>query len=307
MTLIFGSLDGTLISNIQNILAPILLIVLGLISMDFLIQRKFTHFSIFLAISAVCAALFYMPFFVNNVATGISGAEGVSETESKNGPPAAPAEPVQVIPGQNAPVDVPWGILGFILVVLVVVATLIWASVYVGRKLLSSRNQTSLNVAGWTKLMGEHDSIRKQWASYELDLAKIIDLPLMHDMREPATVALHSALKLAKSLEPESASKMAGLPFNESPYAKAVHNLDIAFTRAQQEAKRVAWSRFTPAERKSLNLAKGLLALAMDTSAATSERQIAYKRVIKELQGLVVIPDAAILELEASRSLALTA
>jgi hypothetical protein len=163
------------------------------------------------------------------------------------------------------------------------------------------------NIAGWEKLITRHRELRMQWASYELDMAKLIDFPMMTDMREPVTLALHKALKKAADLEPSSAKKMSAHPVVNSDFWNAVNDLDGAFHTAEQTAKKVAWSKFTVSERKSLSTAKNMLALALNSGASPAERQAAYKRVFKELQGLIEFPEKARLEIEARHQLALAA
>ena len=38
------------------------------------------------------------------------------------------------------------------------------------------------------QLMATHDGVNKRWLDYELNVAKLIDFPMMTDVREPLTV-----------------------------------------------------------------------------------------------------------------------
>jgi hypothetical protein len=152
-----------------------------------------------------------------------------------------------------------------------------------------------------------HAAVRAQWASYEMDMSKLIDLPVMTDMREPAIIALHKALKTASSLAPKSLDKLAYTPIRDSAFLAAVNDLEIAFNSAEQTAKKIAWSKFTKEERRSLSTAKQMLSLAMDAGASPAERQAAYRRVFKELQGLIEFPEKARLEIESQHQLSLAA
>jgi hypothetical protein len=44
-----------------------------------------------------------------------------------------------------------------------------------------------------TKLLGHHDRIDARWLDYEMDVAKLLDFPMMTDMRQPLTVAFHKS------------------------------------------------------------------------------------------------------------------
>ena len=49
-------------------------------------------------------------------------------------------------------------------------------------------------------LMAAHDAVNHKWLDYELDVGKLIDYPLMSDVREPLTVAFLRAKKEADGL-----------------------------------------------------------------------------------------------------------
>ena len=59
-------------------------------------------------------------------------------------------------------------------------------------------------------------------------------------------------------------------------------------------------------ERKRLDTAKQLLSVAIDQAATPAERQLAYRRVREELDGLISLSDEAIVVLEKQVSLELT-
>jgi Tfp pilus assembly major pilin PilA len=228
-----------------------------------------------------------------------------NKTSATPAPSAPVADPTPVT--RSAPVEFPWAVVLGIGVSAILVVALVALIVWFVRKNKASVAISKNNIAGWEKLMTRHRELRMQWASYELDMAKLIDFPLMTDMREPVTVALHKALKKAADLEPAIAKSMSTRPVTDSDFWHAVNDLDAAFHAAEQTAKKVAWSKFTPSERKSLSTAKNLLALALDSGASPAERQAAYKRVFKELQGLIEFPEKARLEIEARHQLALAA
>src|SRR5690606_15230160 len=81
-------------------------------------------------------------------------------------------------------------------------------------------------------------------------------------------------------------------------YLDAVGNYAVAFEVAERDARRLRDSSFNPDERKRLDRAQHMLKVALDESATQAERQVAYKRVRDELDGLIVLSDDAVQVLE---------
>ncbi|WOF23211.1 hypothetical protein N8K70_00655 [Microbacterium betulae] len=147
------------------------------------------------------------------------------------------------------------------------------------------------------RLMTTHDDVVRRWLDYELDVGKLIAFPTMSDGRQPLTAAFLRAKKVADGLRPPSAETRTD-PETLAEYRDAVHDFEVAFDVAEQDARRVRDSGFTETERKRLERAQHLLQVAIDQSATTAERQLAYKRVREELDGLIVLSDDAVEVLE---------
>ncbi|WP_460798132.1 hypothetical protein [Microbacterium sp. GXF0217] len=147
------------------------------------------------------------------------------------------------------------------------------------------------------RLFAEHDEITARWLDYELDVAKLIAFPAMSDGRQPLTAAFLRAKKTADALRPASAdAKISEQQVGE--YLDAVGNYAVAFEVAEKDARRLRDSTFTEAERKKLDRAQQLLKVAVDDTATQAERNLAYKRVREELDGLIVLSDQAVQVLE---------
>jgi hypothetical protein len=147
------------------------------------------------------------------------------------------------------------------------------------------------------RLFQEHDEITARWLDYELDVAKLIAFPAMSDGRQPLTAAFLRAKKTADALRPSSThAKVSEQQVSE--YLDAVGNYAVAFEIAEKEARRLRNSTFSEAERKKLDRAQKLLKVAVDDSATQAERNVAYKRVREELEGLIVLSDQAVEVLE---------
>lgn len=155
------------------------------------------------------------------------------------------------------------------------------------------------------RLFAAHDEVTHRWLEYELDVAKLIAFPAMSDGRQPLTAAFLRAKKKADNLRPESAkAKIAADQLAE--YRDAVTDYEVAFDVAERDARRIRDSSFTEAERKRLDTAKQLLTVAIDQAATPAERQVAYRRVRQELDGLISLSDGAIDVLEKKVALELT-
>lgn len=147
------------------------------------------------------------------------------------------------------------------------------------------------------QLMRLHDGINQRWLDYELDVGKLIDYPMMTDVREPLTVAFLRAKREADGLRPAGADQIDS-PARLNAYRAAVNGYEVAFEVAEREARRVKDSGFSGPERQRLATARKLLTIAVDEAATQAERQTAYKRARRELDGLIVLPDVTVASLE---------
>ncbi|WAC65463.1 hypothetical protein OVA14_08820 [Agrococcus sp. SL85] len=77
-----------------------------------------------------------------------------------------------------------------------------------------------------------------------------------------------------------------------------MRDYEVAFDAAVREAKRRAQTGFSAAERERLQRAQRLMALAESEGSTPAERQSAYQRARRELDGLIALPEATTDELE---------
>lgn len=290
-------MSDTVLSIIETVL-PILCAVFGITAMAALVNRHYKTFALGVVTTFLCSVTTVL-------------LPGAVSKEAKS---SAPVETSQApVGGSTAGANhVVWdsSVLVGVLVVLaiaVVLGAIIVGMIFTIPHLKKAAHTKSENINAWKDLVKRHDEVRAQWAAYEIDMSKLINMPVMTDMREPVIIALHKALKTASSLAPKSLDKLAFTSLKDSAFLAAVNDLEIAFNTAEQTAKKIAWSKFTKEERRSLSTAKQLLSLAMDAGASPAERQSAYKRVFKELQGLIEFPEKARLELETRHQLSLAA
>jgi hypothetical protein len=139
-------------------------------------------------------------------------------------------------------------------------------------------------------VLERHDRTDARWLDYEIDIAKLLDFPLMTDMRDPLTIAFHKARSRADWLRPDSVEDILGDRTAQLEYRDAVGEYVTAFDVAESEAIRRRRSDFSSEAQERLARAQHLLRLASDSGATPQERQSAYARAQKELDGLIVLP-----------------
>jgi hypothetical protein len=150
------------------------------------------------------------------------------------------------------------------------------------------------NTAGYqremTKVLDQHDRTDARWLGYEIDVAKLLDFPLMTDMRDPLTMGFHKARSRADLLRPDNVADILDDRAAQLEYRDAVHEYVSAFDVAEAEAIRRRRSDFSAEGQERLARAQHLLRLASDSAATFQERRNAYARATKELDGLIVLP-----------------
>jgi hypothetical protein len=143
-----------------------------------------------------------------------------------------------------------------------------------------------------TKVLARHDHTDARWLDYEMDLARLLDFPLMTDMRDPLTMAFQRARSHADLLRPERVEDILADRDAQLEYRDAVHDYVAAFDIAEAEAIRRRRSDFSAEAQERLTRAQQLLRLASDRGATHEERRAAYARAQKELEGVIVLPAA---------------
>jgi hypothetical protein len=156
-----------------------------------------------------------------------------------------------------------------------------------------TRNNEENSRRELARLIAAHDRIDARWFDYEIDIAKLLDFPVMTDMRDPLTITFHRAKQRADLLRPERPDDLVGDRSAQLEYRDAVHEYISAFEIAEAEAIRRRRSDFSENDQQRLARAQHLLHLAQDEAATHEERQNAYARARKELDGLIVLPAPA--------------
>jgi hypothetical protein len=140
------------------------------------------------------------------------------------------------------------------------------------------------------RVIEEHSRTDARWLEYELDVAKLLDFPLMTDMRDPLTIGFHKAKLRADFLRPVKAEDLLDDREAAAQYQSAVEDYVTAFNVAETEAMRRRRSDFSREDQQRIARAQSLLRVAADPAAAPQERQNAFDLARKELDGLIVLP-----------------
>ncbi|MFG1933794.1 hypothetical protein ACGFK1_24595 [Mycobacterium sp. NPDC048908] len=160
--------------------------------------------------------------------------------------------------------------------------------------LAEASRRARTNEAGYrremAKVLERHDHTDARWLDYELDIAKLLDFPLMTEMRDPLTIGFHRAKSRADLLRPDRVEDILGDRAAQLEYRDAVAEYVSAFDVAESEAIRRRRSDFSAEAQERLARGQHLLRLASDAGATPQERQNAYSRAQKELDGLIVLP-----------------
>jgi hypothetical protein len=153
-----------------------------------------------------------------------------------------------------------------------------------------ARTNEAANRREMTKVLARHADTDARWLDYEVDVAKLLDFPLMTDMRNPLTIDFHKARSHADLLRPDSVEDILADRAAQLEYRDCVHDYVAAFDVAEAEAIRRRRSDFSAEAQERLARAQNLLRLASDGGATHEERKAAYARAQKELDGLIVLP-----------------
>lgn len=89
-----------------------------------------------------------------------------------------------------------------------------------------------------TRAVEAHERTDARWLEYELDAAKLLDFPVMTDMRDPLTTAFHKAKLQADFHKPLRAEDLLDDPDAAGHYLDAVRDYVTAFDTAEAEAMR---------------------------------------------------------------------
>lgn len=111
-------------------------------------------------------------------------------------------------------------------------------------------------------------------ASYETDPWKAISYPAFNDVSTPEVSDMFKSLKKAQRLVDNNA--------DNDKLVNAVDDLWVDIKKAEEKAKKMAWSEFSESEQKDFFLAKSLIK-QIDDKATTQETRATYYNQLKKV------------------------
>jgi hypothetical protein len=154
-----------------------------------------------------------------------------------------------------------------------------------------ARTNKSAQRQAIVRTVREHDRTDTRWLDYEIDVSKLLDYPLMTDMRDPLTQRFHRAKLRADLLRPAEAGDLLDDSDAAREYRDAVEEYVTAFDVAEAEAIRKRRNDFSREEQQRLSRAHSALRIATDSAATPQERERAFDVARRELDGLIVLPE----------------
>ena len=127
--------------------------------------------------------------------------------------------------------------------------------------------------------------IKNDLLSYESDIVKILQFPVMTDNTDPFTLDMVAALKLTDRLALNPSHKR---------FVASVFDLEKKFLAAESNARRIASTRLTTGEKKGTDRARDLISIAADEASSEQEKKVAFKQAFKQLEGIIAVPDVAV-------------
>lgn len=221
----------------------------------------------------------------------LSWAVGADARSAQETPAPQPAP----APSPSGSTDLSWipAALTIAGVVAIVVATGLGVFHYYRKSIRPAREKARNAAYSAATLIAEARKTLEQVvlgsASYETDLAKQIDYPMMTDVTEPVVSKYIKEMRQAQEQERALAKK----PLLEEAerFSNTVTCLKISYDNAVRQAERVRWSKFSVAEQRRLKDARVALDVIHDSSTTAEQRNAQYKRVAKLLDGLIVMTE----------------
>ena len=134
------------------------------------------------------------------------------------------------------------------------------------------------------------EQVIREWSEYELDPIKVLDYPMILNMGFEPTAKFHLVMRKVKAAVKNKIAE----DLLEDLVIEFEHSYEVMIS----EAQRMKWNSFSVEEKKHLRTAQKLLNMAMDSSSSSSERNVAYKQLLKEVEGIISLSPATILEIE---------
>lgn len=271
----------------------------------------------------VAGGFLLFPWLFKTIA-GEVGEEPSPKPSRPATPSATPSGEPVTAPVQQ-PADLTWlfVLLGVILAALLT-AVLVWVLVTVGqrarRNIREGRERVKVEqervqrlTVAWQTFRDRHDELLRKITHAETDWDSLFFTPALTDPNVDQTHRMLLAMRAANMLRDTAGDLPPGLAADADlttiAYPRAVEAFARAWDIAERHARRVGQKNVPLAERKTIKEIRTLLDIAENGAASQTERNLAYRRAQKLIEGLssVHVPQSLMAQLEESHRLMLTA
>ncbi|MFK0047896.1 TcpD family membrane protein [Streptomyces sp. NPDC090741] len=228
---------------------------------------------------AVVSVFVYAP---EQITTWLRAAADVM-TDTETARPTQGTPPPAPRPEANDDgLNVPWDTVVIAALVAAAVVGLTAGGRYLHRRRTTLRKRRS-------DLEQRHDVVLDLYADFATDILAVLDRPALADVTVPETERLIHALDAARDTRTYADS--------ESDYRAAVGKLEIAWESADRRARKQGTTLLPVPEQRAVQQARLLLATALDEHGNSHERQLAYRRAMQLIEGIIDVPREAAAEL----------
>lgn len=135
------------------------------------------------------------------------------------------------------------------------------------------------------------EAVERNYHAYKYDVVRLIKYPRMADISNPEVLDFVHALNVARDIfRSDDVDKIAN----------SVIQAEKLFLIAESKALMVKDTELAHKEKSKLKTANALLAIAHNNASSENEKQMACDRVLKELEGIILLEDKLINNLRIS-------
>jgi len=136
-----------------------------------------------------------------------------------------------------------------------------------------------------TKSLKQLAITKNEIASYETDIVKLIQYPIMADLTDSHTLEMKIALEDVEMVNPQDSPE---------EFIVLVSNLRKKFLIAESNARKIASSMISADDKEKLEKAKKMFSIASNEVASETEKKNAFTQGFKKLEGIIAVPDVAV-------------
>ncbi|MFD7554199.1 TcpD family membrane protein [Streptomyces sp. NPDC059835] len=272
------------IHYLLTILSSIVLLWIAWRAFAFVMKEEWGSAITMLIGGAAVSAFVYAPEQVTNwlrAAVDATADAGTAQP-AQNTPPPAP----RLEAGDG--LDVPWEQVVTAVLIAAAVIGLTAGGRYLHRRRTTLRKRRS-------DLEQRHDIVLDSYADFATDILAVLDRPSLADVTVPETERFIHALDAARDAR----------AYADADYRAAVGELEIAWKAADRRARKQGTTLLPVLEQRAVQQARLLLATALDENGNSHERQLAYRRAMQLIEGIIDVPREAAAELDCITRLSL--